>query len=144
MRTPDKYSDRARCEIWALTTHELAVWSSLLLGLTAAVILQHERLPAEGVVRVQSAAGDARPAGTFWRLEVNTATEAELILLPGIGPRRAQAILNERKKRGAFRSVWELSEVPGLTKALVQRIEPLVQVRPPAAPFPDSAAPSKP
>jgi competence protein ComEA len=143
MKPPDKHKDRARCEIWALTPYELAVWSSLLLGLTAAVILQHERLPAESVVRVQSA-GDARPAGTFWRLEVNTATEAELILLPGIGPRRAQAILSERRKRGAFRSVWELSEVPGLTKALVQRIEPLVQVRPPAAPLLDSAAPSKP
>lgn len=65
---------------------------------------------------------------TAWRLNVNTASREELETLPGIGPRRARLIVEDRGKRGEFASVTELARVRGFSKALVQRLEPLVRV----------------
>lgn len=63
------------------------------------------------------------------RLDVNSATELELRALPGIGPIRARALLAYRREHGPFAAVSELRAVPGLTKALVKKLEGLVTVR---------------
>lgn len=47
-------------------------------------------------------------------LNLNTATAAQLDGLPGIGPALAGAIIDERARRGSFRSVNELREVRGI------------------------------
>jgi len=53
-------------------------------------------------------------------LNVNRATEAELRLLPGIGKRRAQLIVERREKK-PFASVDEVGRIKGM-RALVQRL----------------------
>lgn len=53
-------------------------------------------------------------------LNVNRATEAELRLLPAIGKRRAQLIIERREKK-PFASVDEIGRIKGL-RALVQRL----------------------
>jgi hypothetical protein len=47
------------------------------------------------------------------RLDLNTASAAELDLLPGIGATRAARLVEERKVRGGFKRMNELDE-PGL------------------------------
>jgi competence protein ComEA len=47
-------------------------------------------------------------------VNVNTATQAQLEELPGIGPVLAEAIIDERERRGGFRSVNELRDVRGI------------------------------
>ena len=47
-------------------------------------------------------------------VNINTAGQAELEQLPGIGPVTAQAILAFRSERGTFSSVDELLEVSGI------------------------------
>jgi competence protein ComEA len=53
-------------------------------------------------------------ASALAALNLNTATRDELIALPGIGPAKAQAILDYRSAHGAFRSVEELKDVKGI------------------------------
>jgi competence protein ComEA len=75
--------------------------------------------------------GSAEP-GTGGRsspVNLNTATLSELDALPGIGPARAAAILQEREARGPFASVEELSRVPGLGPAAIARLRDRVAVR---------------
>ena len=58
-----------------------------------------------------SGGGNADPSGL---VNLNSATQAELEALPGIGPSLAGAIVTERERRGGFRSVNELRDVRGI------------------------------
>ena len=60
-------------------------------------------------------------------LNLNRATEAELRLLPGIGKRRAEQIVERRSKK-PFASVEEVGRIKGL-RALVQRLRSRLTVQ---------------
>jgi competence protein ComEA len=56
-------------------------------------------------------------------VSLNTATEAELEQLPGIGPALARAIVAERAAHGPFRNAAGLARVKGIGAATVRRLE---------------------
>ncbi len=62
------------------------------------------------------------------RVNLNTATPAELTALPGIGPVMAQRIVDYRTRQGRFRSVTELAKVRGIGKKRLAELAPLVTV----------------
>ncbi len=61
-------------------------------------------------------------------IRLNSASQAELERLPGIGPSRAKAIMAYRQRHGPFASVADLAKVPGLTTRLVTQLAPQVTV----------------
>lgn len=61
-------------------------------------------------------------------LNLNTATQAELELLPGIGPVLAQAILDYRDSFGGFSSKEQLKEVSGIGEKRYAAVEALITV----------------
>ena len=56
-------------------------------------------------------------------VNLNTATKDELVALPGIGPAKAQAILDYRSKNGAFKSIEELKDVKGIGAKRYEKIK---------------------
>ena len=70
-------------------------------------------------------AGGGPPAGP---VNLNTADEAELDVLPGVGPATAGAIITYREEIGGFTSVDELLDVPGIGETKLEQLRPLVTV----------------
>ncbi len=75
------------------------------------------------------AALGAAPQPRETRLSLNHATIAQLDSLPGIGAKRAEAIVRDRERNGPFSSVEALTRVPGIKPALVARVRERLQVR---------------
>jgi competence protein ComEA len=67
-------------------------------------------------------------AGPSAPINLNTATEADLETLPGIGPALAQRIIDYRTQHGGFHSVDELRNVSGIGDAKFAEIKDLVTV----------------
>lgn len=63
------------------------------------------------------------PHGT--RVNLNSASEARLVLVPGIGPATARAIISRRSQR-PFRSVDELLDIRGIGPRKLERMRPYV------------------
>jgi competence protein ComEA len=61
-------------------------------------------------------------------INLNTATAAELELLPGIGPAMAERIIEYRESRGPFRSVNELGRVAGIGPRTIERLRDKVTI----------------
>lgn len=57
------------------------------------------------------------------KLDINSASAAELESLPGIGAKKAQLIVEYRDKIGKFTTVQDLSMVKGIGDKMVTRLQ---------------------
>ena len=63
------------------------------------------------------------------KVNINQATAEQLELLPGVGPARAAAIIEYRKRNGPFKRTDQLVEVSGIGQKALERIEPHCSVQ---------------
>ena len=75
-----------------------------------------------------SAGDTASDSGEDGRLNLNTASLAELMTLSGIGQTKAQAVVNYRDAHGGFSSVEEIMNVDGIKEGLYNRIRDQIKV----------------
>lgn len=58
------------------------------------------------------------------RLDLNRASANELMLLPGVGEALARQIEDHRQQHGPFRRLEDVTRVPGMGPATLERIQP--------------------
>ena len=65
------------------------------------------------------------------RLDINSATRAELMAIPGIGRATADAIIDHRASRGPFPTIESLDAVRGIGPRTIEDIRPFIIALPP-------------
>jgi competence ComEA-like helix-hairpin-helix protein len=63
------------------------------------------------------------------KLNLNSATEEQLMMLPTIGPAKAERIVTWRKKNGGFRRTADLRRVKGFGFKTFKRLEPFLDIK---------------
>jgi competence protein ComEA len=63
------------------------------------------------------------------KININTATIAELDMLPGIGPAIAQRIVDYRTQNGDFKKIDDLKKVRGIGDVLFDQIKDLITLQ---------------
>jgi competence ComEA-like helix-hairpin-helix protein len=78
-------------------------------------------------------------AGEVFLIDINRAELAELMLLPGVGPSKAERIIKWRQEHGPFHALEELQKAAGITAKDLSAIRSLVTLGEPSpAPPPDT------
>ncbi|MGG3893691.1 helix-hairpin-helix domain-containing protein [Geobacillus stearothermophilus] len=83
-----------------------------------------EDAPASNAVSKSPSDGDRNGM----QVAINTATEEELMQLPGIGPAKANAIIAYREEHGPFRRVEDLLNVTGIGEKTLEKLKPYLLV----------------
>jgi competence protein ComEA len=73
-----------------------------------------------------SSSGKLAPGQT---VNINTATAEELDALPGIGPSKAQAIIDYRNEHGRFNSIEDIQNVKGIKGGEFSKIKDSIRVK---------------
>jgi competence protein ComEA len=87
-------------------------------------------LPLIGLLAIllaTPARAEKKPLGPGERVDLNSATTAELMRLPGVGKKKAEAIVASRDKR-PFRKADEVTRVKGLSPAWYGRVKGMLTV----------------
>jgi competence protein ComEA len=63
-------------------------------------------------------------AAAMEAVNINTADEAALVKIKGIGPKKAAAIIAYRKEKGNFKSIEEIRKVKGIGPKIFEKIKP--------------------
>ncbi|SFJ10141.1 helix-hairpin-helix domain-containing protein [Thermoflavimicrobium dichotomicum] len=88
-------------------------------------------IPRKGemVPVVGQASNGANESGTkSGKININTATIQDLEKLDGLGPSKAEAIVKYREEHGAFRSIDDLTKVPGIGEKTLQKFRDQITV----------------
>jgi len=70
-------------------------------------------------------------AGSFpgFPVDINSADADSLMLLPGIGSKRAEAIISERESRGDFTSLEAIREASGVSRQRFEGIKGFILIK---------------
>jgi competence protein ComEA len=101
----------------------------------AAALLACAALPAAAVQQTKPAAAakssSRAPKATATAanpVNINTASQAQLETLPGIGAKAAQRIIEFRQKNGGFKKPEDLMNVKGVGEKSFLKLKPLITV----------------
>ena len=86
-----------------------------------------------GAVGIQDSGGrqdeSSQSSASDGKVDINTASEAELCNVPGIGAVRAAAIVAYRQENGSFSSVEDIMNVSGIKEGTFEKIKDSIKVK---------------
>jgi len=92
--------------------------------------IQPIKKPIEHKHPIEAVSSEQHKTPIAGKFNINTATQAQLETIKGIGPSKAQAILSYIEKNGAFHDINELVKIKGIGKKTVERISQKAFVAP--------------
>lgn len=128
MRKPP---DSSTVWLWIATVVSAAAVGLGALFLIAPVVQPGYRPVAYQTPSVSLPAQPALPE--MDPIDINTATEEEFDLLPGIGPAKAQDIVADRTRNGPFEGIEDLARVDGISPRMVEQWKELIYAGTPGA-----------
>ncbi len=93
-----------------------------IVALAAIPTAAQQKSPAKPAPAAKAAATPGAP------VNLNTASQAQLETLPGVGAKAAQRILEYRQKNGNFKKVEDLMNVKGIGEKSFLKLKPLITV----------------
>ena len=108
----------------ASTAQPVRVETEHLLAQPTTVIVSAAPIQPSGA----PAAAETPAATASGKIDLNTATAEELMTLPGIGEKRAAAIIADREANGPFRVPEDLTRVDGIGEGILSGLIDLVTV----------------
>ena len=76
----------------------------------------------------ESGVSDSNTPEEERRININTATQAELETLPGVGESTALAIIKYREENGNFATAEDIMKVSGIKEGRYEAIKDLIEV----------------
>lgn len=80
------------------------------------------------VPRIDETAQDDIASSTSQTVRINYASKEEIVELPGIGPSKADAIVQYREENGLFTSIEDLLQVSGIGEKTLESLREYIQV----------------
>ena len=125
-KTSVPFDEEFYAKIDSATGEFALVPTSQPVTVAADTVPKHERADSVDTTLVtESSIRDGLQMDTG-RLNVNKATERQLMLLPGIGPTLAQRIVDYRRASGPFSSPADLTKVKGIGPKTLARFEGMI------------------
>jgi len=91
--------------------------------MTCSILAQNKAVQKQEKAQVQQVQQSEQA-----KLNINTATQADLEKLPGIGPALAERIIKYREEHGPFKTIDEIQNVKGIGKKKFETIKDLIAV----------------
>lgn len=76
----------------------------------------------------QASSAAVEPLRESFRVDLNTAGVDAMTTLPGLGEKKARAVLEYRLAHGRFQSLDEVAQVPGVTQDMIDEWQGLAYV----------------
>ena len=123
-----------------LGTYAVVAMVMFILGVIgSAYVRQPEPFPmqqesssvgAQPLISPPTASGSSQSGApqTAGQVSINNGSSEELQTLPGIGPVKAQAIIDYRNRIGGFKSLDEINAVKGIGEKTYAKILPLIRL----------------
>lgn len=83
----------------------------------------------EGVGGVTTGPETSLGGSSDGKINLNTATQAELETLTGVGPSKALSIIDYREKTGKFQSVEDLKKISGIGDKTFEKLKDSIKVK---------------
>jgi competence protein ComEA len=122
----ESFFRKLRLVLWA--PHQRYVALILLAGLISMMaFFAHRAYVNRGLIEIE----DSRPLQAEFKVDINQAEWAEIVILPGVGVKLAQAIVQHRREAGPFNSPESLMDVPGIGQKKMELLRPYLLPLPP-------------